>query len=241
MCMRKFSLLLLLMLSAVELIAQVQVRGYYRKDGTYVQPHVRSSPDGNPYNNWSYPGNTNPYTGKTASGDPDTYLKNYYNRSSDSRSNTSTNYRSYSSPTLPSYSGSSTSRYNSNSIPSTTADTDFDKLLREYASEVERNRIKSQRTLNTNSYNPSIDYSGQTYNDLIATQNAVGFHDRYNYQEKTTLEEALNELGYDVGLVDGIFDENTIRGIQEFQRRNKLKSDGRLGIASISKLGFRLK
>lgn len=54
------------------------MNSYYRKDGTYVQPHYRSNPDGNPYNNWSYPGNTNPYTGKTASGDPITYLRNYY-------------------------------------------------------------------------------------------------------------------------------------------------------------------
>lgn len=38
--------------------AQVRVRGYFRKDGTYVQPHYRSAPDGNPYNNWSFPGNT---------------------------------------------------------------------------------------------------------------------------------------------------------------------------------------
>jgi hypothetical protein len=57
----------------------VHVRGYFRKDGTYVQPHYRSAPDGNPYNNWSYPGNINPFTGKVATGDPATYLYNYYN------------------------------------------------------------------------------------------------------------------------------------------------------------------
>ncbi len=61
--------------------AAVHVRGYYRKNGTYVRPHYRSSPDGNPYNNWSYPGNVNPYTGKVAPGNPDTYLRNYYHRS----------------------------------------------------------------------------------------------------------------------------------------------------------------
>jgi hypothetical protein len=58
--------------------AAVKVGGYFRKDGTYVQPHYRSNPDGNPYNNWSYPGNTNPYTGEVASGNPQTYLQNYY-------------------------------------------------------------------------------------------------------------------------------------------------------------------
>ncbi len=41
----------------------VSVRGYLRSDGTYVQPHMRSSPDGNFYNNWSTKGNINPYTG----------------------------------------------------------------------------------------------------------------------------------------------------------------------------------
>jgi hypothetical protein len=59
----------------------VHVRGYFRKDGTYVQPHYRSAPDGNPYNNFSFPGNVNPYTGKVAPGNPDTYLQRYYNRS----------------------------------------------------------------------------------------------------------------------------------------------------------------
>lgn len=63
-----------------DIISQVKVKGYYRKDGTYVQPHYRSNPDGNPYNNWSYPGNTNPYTGKTATGNESTYLDNYYNK-----------------------------------------------------------------------------------------------------------------------------------------------------------------
>lgn len=61
--------------------AAVHVKGYFRSNGTYVQPYYRSNPDSNPYNNWSFPGNTNPYTGKVAPGNPDTYLKNYYNKS----------------------------------------------------------------------------------------------------------------------------------------------------------------
>jgi hypothetical protein len=39
---------------------------------------MRSAPDGNPYNNWSFPDNVNPYTGEIAKGDPETYLRNYY-------------------------------------------------------------------------------------------------------------------------------------------------------------------
>lgn len=69
--------------------AAVRVRGYTRKDGTYVAPHYRSSPDSNPYNNYSFPGNTNPYTGETATGNASTYLDNYYNSGSSSSSGTS--------------------------------------------------------------------------------------------------------------------------------------------------------
>jgi hypothetical protein len=53
----------------------VHVRGYVRKDGTYVPPHYRSAPDGNFYNNWSTKGNVNPYTGEpgTKVSRPSTY------------------------------------------------------------------------------------------------------------------------------------------------------------------------
>ena len=43
---------------------RVRVKGYLRKDGTYVQPHYRTAPDGRFYNNWSTYGNVNPYTGE---------------------------------------------------------------------------------------------------------------------------------------------------------------------------------
>jgi hypothetical protein len=58
----------------------VSVRGYFRKDGTYVQPHTRTAPDDNKYNNYSFPGNYNPNTGKISGGDPDKYQQNQYNR-----------------------------------------------------------------------------------------------------------------------------------------------------------------
>ena len=41
-----------------------KVRGYVRKDGTYVAPYTRSTRDSTPYNNYSTKGNSNPYTGK---------------------------------------------------------------------------------------------------------------------------------------------------------------------------------
>ena len=43
---------------------QHSVSGYTRSNGTYVQPHSRSNPDGARNNNWTTQGNTNPHTGK---------------------------------------------------------------------------------------------------------------------------------------------------------------------------------
>jgi hypothetical protein len=52
-----------MLLPAISL-ADVHVRGYYRSNGTYVQPHYRSSPNSTALDNFSTKGNINPYTGK---------------------------------------------------------------------------------------------------------------------------------------------------------------------------------
>lgn len=51
-------------------VADTFVRGHTRQDGTYVQPHVRSSPNGNAYDNYSTRGNSNPYTGQAGTRSP---------------------------------------------------------------------------------------------------------------------------------------------------------------------------
>lgn len=48
----------------------VSVKGYYRKDGTYVKPYHRSSPNKTDADNWSTKGNVNPYTGKEGTKEP---------------------------------------------------------------------------------------------------------------------------------------------------------------------------
>ena len=65
---------------STDLFAQGRyVRGYTRRDGTYVQPHYRSAPDGNVYNNWSTRGNVNPYTGQPGTVNPDNSYQNPLN------------------------------------------------------------------------------------------------------------------------------------------------------------------
>ena len=41
-----------------------RVGGYYRSNGTYVQPYNRSDSNGTVTDNYSFKGNTNPYTGR---------------------------------------------------------------------------------------------------------------------------------------------------------------------------------
>ena len=46
------------------------VKGYNRSNGTYVQPHYRTSPDNSLHNNYSTKGNVNPYTGRKGTVNP---------------------------------------------------------------------------------------------------------------------------------------------------------------------------
>lgn len=71
MNLQKITLSLLIAFFTVPVFADVSVKGYYRNDGTYVQPHYRSSPNSSPNDNWSTKGNTNPYTGEKGTRDPD--------------------------------------------------------------------------------------------------------------------------------------------------------------------------
>ena len=58
---------------ATPAVADQYVRGHVRSDGTYVQPHYRSSPDGRQWNNYGTQGNTNPYTGRQGTQRDTTY------------------------------------------------------------------------------------------------------------------------------------------------------------------------
>jgi hypothetical protein len=68
--MRYFIFGLAALVVSASVSAQVHVRGYTTKNGTYVAPHYRSAPDGNPYNNYSTRGNINPYTGQPGTKNP---------------------------------------------------------------------------------------------------------------------------------------------------------------------------
>jgi hypothetical protein len=77
------------------------VNGYYRSNGTYVHGYERTTADGNPYNNYSYPGNYNPNTGSITGGSQGTYLNNYYSNSSASNYYPTSSYSYPTTPTCP--------------------------------------------------------------------------------------------------------------------------------------------
>lgn len=60
--------------------AYVSVRGYYRSNGTYVQPYVRSSPNSLKYDNYNYSGGSlynNSYYAPTKNYSPSWYTPSY--------------------------------------------------------------------------------------------------------------------------------------------------------------------
>jgi len=50
--------------------SETHVKGYYRKNGTYVAPHYRSKANRSQKDNWSTKGNVNPHTGKEGTKEP---------------------------------------------------------------------------------------------------------------------------------------------------------------------------
>jgi hypothetical protein len=75
--MRSVLIGLAALIGATAASAQVYVHGYTTKNGTYVAPHYRSSPDSSVLNNWSTRGNVNPYTGQVGTRNPYSYSSPY--------------------------------------------------------------------------------------------------------------------------------------------------------------------
>jgi hypothetical protein len=95
-----------LILTSVLVLSQtnsrhVSVSGYYRKDGTYVQPYFRTAPNSTNRDNFSTKGNVNPYTGKAGWIEPDNkYNTFYYNTYSYAPTNIQNDYSANSKPPI---------------------------------------------------------------------------------------------------------------------------------------------
>lgn len=68
--MKKIISAAILFATTTAAVAQVNVQGYTRRDGTYVAPHVRSAPDNSYNNNYGTSPNTNIYSGQQGTNQP---------------------------------------------------------------------------------------------------------------------------------------------------------------------------
>ena len=66
----KYIYVFLSILLSTTALADSFVNGYYKRNGIYVQPHFRSSPDISTFNNYNSWGNINPYTGRWGTSNP---------------------------------------------------------------------------------------------------------------------------------------------------------------------------
>jgi len=183
--MKNFSFLFLFLISFLA-FAQVQVRGYYRKDGTYVRPHVRTAPNSTVTDNYSYQGNynsnleynsplpktTNNYNSNSSTNSNSgkewvnayyrkdgTYVSGYYR----TKRNSSSNYNGNSSPNSYNYpSANSTSLY----------DNSYDNIpTKKY---VNTTKVNFRTTPNI-----SDNIVGELeYNDEVISVSKVGYWDR---------------------------------------------------------------
>lgn len=54
---------ILLSIGSFDALAYTRVKGYIKRNGTYIQPYYRTNTNKTRYDNWSTKGNTNPFNG----------------------------------------------------------------------------------------------------------------------------------------------------------------------------------
>lgn len=79
--MKRFLLALVLAAVSAVAVADQPVRGYFKRDGTYVQPHYRTEPNQYRHDNYNSQGNVNPYTGRRGTQPNEFSSPPVYNRS----------------------------------------------------------------------------------------------------------------------------------------------------------------
>lgn len=192
----KFIYFLILLSTSLLSFSQVQVRGYYRKDGTYVRPHVRTAPNSTITDNYSYQGNYNPnleyntplpksnsnyhnsYSSTTTSGKDwvngyyrrdGTYVSGYYRNkknSSSSYNNPYSNSNSYSSPNINS---NSSKYYNSNNYLPTIKYVNTTKVNFRTTPDLSNNIIRELE-----------------YNDEVTSISTIGYWDKVQIKRYNT-------------------------------------------------------
>lgn len=99
----------------------------------------------------------------------------------------------------------------------------------------------SSTTPTTQSY-PSNNYPNTSYNtyrnntSTYTRIHEIQYHNKYTYDDRLAIEKLLFKLGYNPGVVDGIFTDSTIYAIQSLQIFLGVQSDGMFGEITFDKI-----
>ena len=157
-------------ISSLACYADVSVNGYYKKNGTYVKPHMRSNPDSSFRNNWSTIGNINPYTGRKG-----TKIVPNYNRSLTRSSTLSSNSYSSQLSNINSDDINSTVNYNSLVQPY-----DFTTKLNKPTELRDYETVQLESTLKLRIDNIDWYHLSQSENDIAYVRKGVrGYFNNY--------------------------------------------------------------
>lgn len=109
--------------------AAVHVRGYYRSNGTYVQPHYRTAPNSTIMDNYSTYPNINPYTGKQGTINPYGY---------GSRSSSGSTYYNPPVTTAPTYSNQYPAyQYNPPAVDPKKVEEEYQRIIKNMEAETQ--------------------------------------------------------------------------------------------------------
>jgi hypothetical protein len=181
--------------------AYVSVKGYYRSNGTYVAPHVRSNPNGLKYDNYGYKPSQGLYNSsygtKGAAWDTPTYITDpdyytgkalYENASSGTNSYSSLYTSPYISTILPSRSISYTTKNWADMNPySTCSQSTFLRAKEKAECDVYRAQ-KNNYTWTTTTY----EFDGKHYTYNPKTQIMSSCPDNYSFSYNTQTGEATS-------------------------------------------------
>ena len=191
--------------------SDVYVKGYTRSNGTYVQPHYRSSPNSTYSDNFSEYGNINPYTGKEGYKHSLTNPININNIS---------NYHS--------------NNLNSTITSNSTIITDQNKTII-YNSDNNAQKVFDDEL---ESANRKLDEIIERFSQTKGYQQAYTFNKRYSYATIFSIKFLLYTLDYKTenndDNIDGYMNSKTVLAIMSFQADHALTPDGKLGDVTIS-------
>ena len=228
------------------------VKGYIRKDGTYIKTHKRTNPNYTNRDNYTTKPNVNPFTGQSGYIKPDNNyidigdlgkvepIDYFYPTYEKTAQELLREAEMLSEETKKSYSvwKEVEEREKTNSL--------IRELERKKKIEETRRKLKARGVPNIDEmiideYTPSLDnvisYEFDfNYDYNTFEKKSIIYHNKYSLNDRLYIEQLLNINGLFNGKVDGIFTSSTIDAIKKLQGLLNVSVDGKLGSKTLTAL-----